>query len=182
VKKSASLIGKVAHSLYQHTEGFLMAMFTLMLVTDVLLGILARYVHFEVVFATELGKYLFIWLCAIGISAAAKDHQHVRLNFFAEKLPVSRRASWVISQGLFLLFTLFFFYWGLRLTLMHLEMNKSVMGFHFPMFIFTAALPVGFALTSFRLVVDIIHCLRKTDPAQPWVMEPPEELRALPEE
>jgi TRAP-type C4-dicarboxylate transport system permease small subunit len=179
LKKQSNPIKKIFLTLYEHTEGFLMAVFTLMLVTDVLLGILARYVHFEVVFATELGKYLFIWLCAIGISAAAKDHQHVRLNFFVEKLPISRRTTWILSQVLFLVFTLFFCYWGLRLTLMHFEMNKSVMGFHFPMFVFTAALPIGFALTSLRLILDIIHCLKKTNPPQPWIMPPPDELTGL---
>jgi TRAP-type C4-dicarboxylate transport system permease small subunit len=55
-------------------EGYLMILITTMLVIDVFLGILARFVHFQHVFATELGKYLFIWLCMIGISSAAKDN------------------------------------------------------------------------------------------------------------
>ena len=49
-------------SVYEHTEGFLLVVLTIMLVMDVLLGILARYSPIEVVFATELGKYIFIWL------------------------------------------------------------------------------------------------------------------------
>lgn len=174
-------IKQIFSFLFEHVEGILIAAFTLMLVTDVLLGILARYVHFEVVFATELGKYLFIWLCAIGVSAAAKDNQHVRLSYFSSKLPISRRTIWVISQLLFLSFSLFFFYFGLRLTLMHLEMNKSAMGFAFPMYVFTAALPVGFALTSCRLILDIINCLRSKQ-SKPWIAQSPDGLSGMPSE
>jgi len=156
--------------MYKHTEGFLLSIFTLMLVTDVLLGILARYVHFEVVFATELGKYLFIWLCAIGISAAANDNLHVRINFIADKLPLNRKITWIISQCLFLVFSLFLFYLGLQLTWMHMDSGKSVMGFVFPLFIFTTALPVGFGLTSIRLIHNIYISLKKTNP-MPWITD-----------
>jgi TRAP-type C4-dicarboxylate transport system permease small subunit len=140
-------------------EVILLWVFTVLLVIDVLLGILARYVHFEVVFADELGKYLFIWLCTIGISAAAKDNQHVRLSFIASKLPVPRKLIRVISQLLFLAFTAFYFFWSVQLTWMHFQMDKSVMGFEFPMYLFTAALPFGFGLTSIRLIQDIVDIL-----------------------
>src|SRR5688572_27422271 len=111
-------------------EHILLWIFTILLLTDVVLGILARYIHFEIVFADELGKYLFIWLCTIGISAATKDNQHVRLSFIASRLPLSRKFIGVTSQMLFLAFSLFLFYWSFRLTLMHVQMDKSVMGFH----------------------------------------------------
>src|SRR5687767_4227812 len=129
-------------------EAFLLWIFTIMLLADVLLGIIARYVNFQVVFADELGKYLFIWLCAVGISAATKDNQHVRLTFIAALLPLSQKFIRMTSQLLFLAFCLFLFYFSLRLTWMHFIMDKSVMGFRFPMYFFTAALPAGFALTS----------------------------------
>ncbi|MFC2124035.1 TRAP transporter small permease [Bacteroidota bacterium] len=170
VKKSNSWLIRLFRIIYHHTEGFLLLVLTILLVTDVLLGILARYVHFEIVFATELGKYLFIWLCAIGISAAAKDNQHVRINFIVEKLGVDRKITWILSQLLFLLFSLFFFFWGIQLAWMHFDMDKSAMGFIFPMYIFTAAIPVGFALTSIRLILDIAKCIKSSD-YTPWIMQ-----------
>lgn len=141
-------------------ESILLWAFTIMLLADVLLGIVARYVNFEIVFADELGKYLFIWLCLLGISAATRDNQHVRLNFIASRLPLPSKVTAIISQSLFLAFTLFYFYWTARLTWMHFTMDKSVMGFRFPMYLFTAALPFGFALTSIRLVQDLIRVVK----------------------
>lgn len=140
-------------------EGVLLTVLVIMLVGDVLLGILARYVDIEVVFATELGKYLFIWLCAVGIAAAAKDRRHVRLTLLASKLPFSPKVLWTVCQSLFLLMALFFFFQGLRLIVSHIAMGKSAMGFRFPMFVFTAALPVGFGLTAIRLIEDIAAVL-----------------------
>lgn len=133
---------------------------TALLLLDVLLGILARYVDLRIVFADELGKYLFVWLCMIGLSAATRDDQHVRLSFIASRMPFSPRFLRATSQILFLGFTLFFFYWSLQLSIMHFQMEKSVMGFRFPMFWFTAALPFGFALTSLRLIQDILDLFR----------------------
>ena len=150
----------------ERAEVILLWIFTIMLLSDVLLGILARYVDFPVVFADELGKYLFIWLCMIGISAATKDNQHVRLNFIAARLPVNPGILRAISQLFFLAFTLFYCYWTFTLVRMHFLMDKSVMGFRFPMYLFTAALPVGFALTSIRLIEDIIRVFRKTKAAE----------------
>ena len=161
--KAASLI----NLLYKNVEGLLLCAFTFLLVMDVFFGILARYVHFDVVFADELGKYFFVWLCAVGISAAAKDNQHVRLNFLVERFPVSRKVTWILSQLFFLLFTLFLFYWSIELTLMHITMDKSVMGFRFPMFVFTAALPLGFFLSSVRIIHDIYSTWKNRD-HKPW--------------
>jgi len=161
-------IRKVFRYMYNNMEGILLIIITILLVTDVLLGILARYVHFTVVFATELGKYLFIWLGAVGISAAAKDRQHVRLTLFVEKLPVSRKISWLVSQIFFLIFTMFFVFWGISLVLFHMDIEKSAMGFHFPVWVFTAALPIGFALTSIRLIDNIIRTIRGKYKVPPW--------------
>ncbi len=148
-------------SLTDRAESFLLWMLTILLLADVLLGILARYVQFQVVFADELGKYLFIWLCAVGISAATKDDQHVRLTFIASRLPLSATFIRVTSQSLFLIFSLMMFYLSARLSWMHFVMSKTAMGFPFPMYLFTAALPSGFMLTSIRLIQDIAAVMRK---------------------
>jgi TRAP-type C4-dicarboxylate transport system permease small subunit len=161
-------IKKTANFIYNNVEGILLVVLSLLLVVDVLLGILARYVHFETIFATELGKYLFIWLSAVGISAAVKDRQHVRLTLFVEKLPVPRKITWVISQLLFLAFSLFFVYWGAGLVIFHIAIEKSAMGFNFPVYVFTAALPVGFALTALRLSVNIVNTIRGKYSTPPW--------------
>lgn len=158
--------------LYQHAEGILLVVFAVMLVTDVMLGILARFVHFKIVFATELGKYIFIWLCAIGISAAAKDNQHVRINFLVNKLPLHPKISWILSQILFLIFSIILCFLGSQLTWMQFVMQKSVMGFQFPMFCFTAAIPIGFLLTSIRLIENIIHTVKSPDENNPWDITP----------
>ena len=163
VLKTVKFISKLLGYVYNHIEGVLLALLASVLVLDVLLGIVARYVHLEVVFATELGKYIFIWLSCIGIAVAAKDKQHIRLNFIVERLPIPRKVTWVISQILFLFMAMFFLYWGFQLTKMHYSMNKSAMGFDFPMFVFTLALPIGFAFTSIRLIDELIRVLKKPD-------------------
>jgi TRAP-type C4-dicarboxylate transport system permease small subunit len=141
------------------TEQVLLLFLGVFLLLDILTGIAYRHVHFNTVFAEELGKYLFVWFCCIGIAAAAKDNQHIRVDFFANKLPFPK-VVWLIGQIFFLCFTGFFFYFGLNLTLMHHSMGTSAPGFDFPMFVFIAAVPFGYALTCIRLIQNIVSRLR----------------------
>ena len=154
--KYSKLKIQINKKIFDQSEGILMLIITIMLVIDVLIGILARFIHFQSVFATELGKYLFIWLCLIGISAAAKDNQHIRISFIVERLPINPKVTWILSQSIFLAFSILMFYVGLKLTWMHFSMSKSAVGFNFPMYVFTAAIPLGFLMTSLRLIKDII--------------------------
>ena len=154
-------------------ERGLLWFFSVLLLADVLVGVAARYIDLPVVFADELGKYLFIWLCMTGIVAATRDDQHVRLTFIANRLPLPRKTVRIISYLLFLAFSLFFTYWSARLTWMHYTMEKSVMGFHFPMYWFTAALPAGFALNTARIIQKIAATARKSKPVE---ANEPEEL------
>ena len=163
MRPSVPLSRSRLRTITDRAESVLLWVFTTLLLADVLLGILARYIDFPVVFADELGKYLFIWLCTIGISAATRDNQHVRLSFIAARMPISRKIIRLVSQFLFLIFAVIYSYWSLRLTWMQFQMDKSVMGFRFPMYLFTAALPFGFALTSVRLIQDIIDILRSEE-------------------
>jgi len=168
--ETSKSLGKRIANVLHYTEGFLLCVLTLLLVSDVLLGIITRYVHFNIVFATELGQYLFIWLGLVGVSAAARDKQHVRFNLVSSLFGRYRKYSWMLSQLLFLSFTLFFTYWGSQLTLFHLHTNKTAIGFESPMFIFTAAIPVAFGLTSIRLVLDLRNILIKHE-EEPWFGE-----------
>ncbi len=166
-----------SNNFFDEIEGYLMLIVTIMLVIDVFLGILARFVHFEHVFATELGKYLFIWLCLIGISAAAKDNQHIRISFIVERLPINPRITWIVSQIIFLIFSLLFLFISLRLTWMHFIMKKSTVGFDFPMYVFTLAMPIGFFLTSIRLLKDILRHARE-DGINRWYLKDPHAIQS----
>jgi len=169
-RTSKRISWKWVASRLHHIEGVLLCILTLLLVVDVLLGILSRYIHFETVFATELGQYLFIWLGLVGVSAATRDRQHVRFNLISSRFGKFRRYSWLFSQFMFLFFALFFTYWGIQLMISHYELDKSTIGFEAPMYIFTAAIPVSFALTSIRLLLDIKKTLF-SGKQDPWVNE-----------
>ncbi|MEQ9716475.1 MAG: TRAP transporter small permease [Candidatus Asgardarchaeum sp.] len=127
----------------------------ILLVVDVFSGIMARFINFNIVFSEELGKYLFIWLSMLGISVAAKDKLHIRIDYFTSKIPVNQNLLYVFSLVFFLIFSVFFAYLGSKLTIYHLIIGKSTCGFRFPMFIFTAALPIGFGLTSLNIIIQI---------------------------
>jgi TRAP-type C4-dicarboxylate transport system permease small subunit len=154
------------------TEQILLLFLGVFLLLDILTGIAYRHVHFETVFAEELGKYLFVWFCCIGIAAAAKDNQHIRVDFFASKLPLNRKITWLSSQVLFLCFAGFFFYVGLKVTLMHRSMGTSAPGFDFPMYVFVAAVPFGYGLTCIRVVQDIVCRIRHWDEPPPSSGDP----------
>ena len=153
------------------TEQVLLLFLGVFLLLDILISIVHRHVHFEMVFAEELGKYLFIWFCCVGIAAAAKDNQHIRVDFFANKLPVSRRVTWLASQLLFLCFAGFFCWIGTNVMMMHYRNGNTAPGFEFPMWVFVAAVPFGYGLTCIRMIQHIVHRLRHWDEPVPLLGE-----------
>ena len=56
-------------------------------------------------------------------------------------------------------------------------MKKSTVGFDFPMYVFTLAMPVGFFLTSIRLLKDILRHARE-DGINRWYLKDPHAIQS----
>ncbi|MFZ7120271.1 MAG: TRAP transporter small permease [Eubacteriaceae bacterium] len=140
---------------FYRLQRYLCIFLIIFLVLVVFSSILARFIVFGVVFSEELGKYIYIWLAMMGIAVAAKDKAHIRVDFFANKIPINKDLLYIFSLVCFLIVTGFFSYLGLKNTIFHYQMGFTTAGFTFPVFVFTAAMPVGLAVASLNIFFQI---------------------------
>lgn len=79
------------------------------IVALMLVAIFFRYVlNSSLYWSDEIVRYLFVWLTFLGAAVAVRDKAHIRVEFFAEKMPTSLK-KWVIHVNDFLFITFLLF-------------------------------------------------------------------------
>ena len=100
----------------------IIAMLFGIIVALMLVAIFFRYVlNSSLYWSDEIVRYLFVWLTFMGAAVAVRDKAHIRVEFFAEKLPNSlQKIVRRLDDFLFLAFLLFLtvggFIWVFQLS------------------------------------------------------------------
>ena len=89
------------------------ALLVIVLVLDVWLGVIVRYlIPLPLTFTEEAARYLMIWTALLAVSCGIARREHIGVEFFFEKLPQASR-RWVllaIDVLVFAFFAVLFFY------------------------------------------------------------------------
>ncbi len=125
------------------------------------LEILGRgFLGFSLLWSEELSRYLLIWTAYLGAAAAVRDGSHIRVEFLLQLLP-PRWAHYVemFDTALCLLFTLVLVYAGYRLVedSRFLGLSPTDSNLPVPIWIFQSIVPLGFALMSLRLAINLVQ-------------------------
>jgi len=89
-----------------------------LLVLDVWLGVLARYVlPFQITFTEELARYLMIWMALIAVSSGISHREHIGVLILFERFPPSVR-KWlaVLFDVIVFIFFAIIFYYGIGMV------------------------------------------------------------------
>ena len=84
-----------------------------LLVLDVWLGVLARYVlPFQATFTEELARYLMIWMALLAVSSGISHREHIGVLVLFDRFPPSVRRYLAVSFDLiaFAFFAIIFYY------------------------------------------------------------------------
>ena len=84
-----------------------------LLVLDVWLGVLARYViPFQLTFTEELARYLMIWMALLAVSSGISHREHIGMLVLFERFPPIVRRLLAVSFDLiaFAFFAIIFIY------------------------------------------------------------------------
>lgn len=143
------------------------AFMLILLFLVVLLQIFARTVGWSIVWTEESSRFLFIWVIFLGISAGVSHDSHIGTNVFVDLLPKRlHKAASFTKTFLFLLFTGYMVKLSFSLLSMQLQFKQYAPATGIPGFIVSAALPIGFILTSLRLVAKLLRTVRP--PTSGW--------------
>lgn len=120
--------------------------------------VVSRYLfNFPIMWAEEIGRYLFIWIVYIGASQAFLAENHLRVDFVVNKFPDIVKKYISLFLYLIILFFLFaVFLYGIRYSLMNFNKPAYSMAW-FKIGWTYSAVPLG----SFFMIINIIRIIPK---------------------
>ena len=143
-------------------ENLLLGML-LVLVVVIFMQVVMRYVaRSSLSWSEELGRYLFIWMTWISTSYAVRHNRHLRIEVLTDFL--SERGKLVLNIAAMIVwcgFGIFLINKGCEITAMLWRRGQITAALEIPMAVNYAAIPVGAALMSIRLVDEIVRSLKK---------------------
>ncbi|MFD2178045.1 TRAP transporter small permease [Veronia pacifica] len=120
----------------------------------------------SIAIANELARISFVYLIYFGISYAIREHRHMRVTYFVDKLPATlKRFALVISESIFLLYSITVCYYGVEITQQAVERGKTLSATQWPTSVLYAAIIFSGLLCSLRLLHSLyrIIALGETD-------------------
>jgi len=142
--------------------GGFIAFLLALLVCDVLLGVVSRYVFgAQVEWTEELACYLLIWIGITGAAAAFAKKKHLGLDALVTIFPEpSRRKAAIISDTVCLLFTsIVFLYGGIVLTMQAFQIGRISPALQLPDGFVFLALPVAGVFMAVFQVESLLQSL-----------------------
>ncbi len=149
---------KLVKWLDNNFEVFLIAIMLIGLVAVMSLQVFMRYVmNSSLAWPEELSRYLFIWICFIGISYSTKEDLHLKVDIIFEYINKRlKNLLLIISDFSIFIFSIFMVIGGIDAYMTMAESMQTSSAMQLPFKFVYLALPVGFSLTTLRIIQKYI--------------------------
>jgi TRAP-type C4-dicarboxylate transport system permease small subunit len=137
----------------------IVAALMLLLVLDVWLGVVDRYLmHWQLPWPEVVARYLMIWAALLAVSCGIARREHIGLSILIERLPESlRRTTLVAMDGV--AFLLFFYIAWFGTGFAAGGASRQAMIFGMTLALPFAAVPVSAALAMIQLTLTAVRDL-----------------------
>ncbi|MEO0820453.1 MAG: TRAP transporter small permease [Pseudomonadota bacterium] len=128
-----------------------------LLVIDVWLGVLVRYVlPLPITFTEELARYLMIWMALLAVSSGIAHREHIGVAFVFERLPATTRRWLAVGfDAIGFLFFFALFWYGLSFT--ERGFSRLTMIYAIPKGYAFAGVPLAAAVACVQLALMGLH-------------------------
>ncbi|MDV7141776.1 TRAP transporter small permease [Tropicimonas sp. TH_r6] len=128
-----------------------------LLVLDVWLGVLVRYViPLPLTFTEELARYLMIWMALLAVSSGIAYREHIGVEFVFSRLPARSRRALAVAFDL-IAFAFFFLLFWHGLTFVEKGFSRITMIYGIPKGYPFIGVPLAAALACVQLALVGIH-------------------------
>ncbi len=156
--------GAAPPSALQRVEDFIVGLLGLLAVLVCLYNVVLRNTSSShaITASDEIQVYLIVWAVFLSLGVITSQGRHIKadlvLNYLGSNL---KQKAFLFTYLLGLLFSMLMSYLGVQITLEAYEFGDvSSTSLRFPLWIYTAALPVGMSLMSLRYLLLFFRCLR----------------------
>lgn len=137
-------------------EGLIAGLLAFMTLVTCLQVILRYVFNSGILWGLEATSYAFMWMVLLGLSYGVRTRSHITVELFISKLaPAKRRIMVLFVGGLCVAYALIML-WGAYLYMDRLYfLGVDAQDIAVPKWLLSAALPIGFALLTLRLLQAI---------------------------
>lgn len=161
-KKAAALSGRINWLIER-----IVALLMVLLVADVWLGVVARYIlRVQIPWTEELARYLMIWAALLAISCGIARREHIGFRLLLDQFPPGLQKVFLLAFDVVTFgFFAFMFIYGIGMT--GTGAKQFAMIFGMSMAIPYASVPVSALLACIQTVLAGIRDLGRLDQSQP---------------
>ncbi|MER2089760.1 MAG: TRAP transporter small permease [Sporosarcina sp.] len=140
-------------------EKIIISLFMITMSIFIFVQVISRYVFGNsVTWTEEASRYLFIWLIFLTIGIGFKENKHISIDIILDLCPpIVQKIMKQIVYTLVFSLSIFFVYEGYILVQQMMSFGQTSANMQIPMWFVYLALPVGFLLTTIRLIQASIN-------------------------
>lgn len=156
---------KIITYLDKYFEGAIMFVLSVIMTASIILQVIMRKVfNNSLSWSEELARFAFIWLVFIGISYAVQAKKHIKIDLIYAKLTgKNKKKLEIFTTLLFLVFSVFIMLYGSGIVSDKFALGAKSPSLHIPTAVLYLAVPIGFGLTSIRLVQQLITIFKREE-------------------
>lgn len=119
----------------------------------ILVQVITRTVNYSLSWTEELARFCLIWLVYIGVSFAAAKKKHIQIDAVSKRLNTREQYFLALfSDSIFYVFSCVILFLSTQMVMNLYVLGQTSPALGLPMWLVYLAAPVGFALTSVRLL------------------------------
>lgn len=148
---------------YDLIEKWFLIIMTAIMVLIIFAQVVTRYVMGEALYwSEELGKFIFVWISWIGVSAGMKNNEHIQVRIVHQalekkKLFKTKESLDIIKDILWLFVSIFVGVYGIQIVQMQMALGVYGASTGLPMWIAYLCIPISAVIVGIRLIIGIVQ-------------------------
>lgn len=127
-----------------HFEEYLCAVVFMVMLALTFVNVVFRNLSASISFTEEITTSLFVLLCMLGTSIAARDQGHLGLSVLTEMLSEKKRALFACGGNILgAVFSLILLYTGMGMVINEFVMEQISIALQIPQWIYGSFMPIG---------------------------------------
>jgi len=153
------MLSQIVSALDRNGERYLLLVFYTMVVVVIGAEVVRRFLlSYSSVWGEEIARYCFIYLTWIGASAGIKNRTHIRIDLIYRWVPESQHFwLYLFADVATMVLAVVAFYYSLTPIFNAISFGNVTEGLLINRAYFLVAVPLGFAMTMFRLVQNMVR-------------------------
>lgn len=138
------------------------ALLLLVIILAIWYQVFARFFYISTKGIEEMGSYLLIWVCYLGVAFGLKKGRHIRVDIIYGRMPKNiQRIFLIIGNLICILYSIIITWEGIKMIGVFHKLGELSLILRIPLYIVNIAVPVGMVLFALEALREIVLTLKE---------------------